>query len=96
LTRCDTSNEAVQATLDRAPYPQGKPAIEPEHGGCHAVRWRQIHTETRHQARQAYLQRDRRRPMKKKAKTPRKLLPFDAARYLTDEAAIAEYMAAVL
>ena len=32
----------------------------------------------------------------KKAKTPRKLLPFDAARYLTDEAAIAEYMTAVL
>ena len=26
----------------------------------------------------------------KKAKTPRKLLPFDAARYLTNEAAIAE------
>jgi len=32
----------------------------------------------------------------KKAKTSRKLLPFDAARYLTDEAAIAEYMTAVL
>jgi probable addiction module antidote protein len=32
----------------------------------------------------------------KKAKTARKLLPFDAARYLTDEAAIAEYMTAVL
>ena len=32
----------------------------------------------------------------KKAKMPRKLLPFDAARYLTDEAAIAEYMTAVL
>ena len=32
----------------------------------------------------------------KKAKTPRKLPPFDAARYLTDEAAIAEYMTAVL
>lgn len=32
----------------------------------------------------------------KKAKTPRKLLPFDTARYLTDEAAIAEYMTAVL
>jgi probable addiction module antidote protein len=32
----------------------------------------------------------------KKAKTHRKLLPFDAARYLTDEAAIAEYMTAVL
>ena len=32
----------------------------------------------------------------KKAKTPRKLLPFDAARYLTDEAAIAEYMTAAL
>jgi probable addiction module antidote protein len=32
----------------------------------------------------------------KKAKTPRKLFPFDAARYLTDEAAIAEYMTAVL
>ena len=31
----------------------------------------------------------------KKAKH-RKLLPFDAARYLTDEAAIAEYMTAVL
>jgi probable addiction module antidote protein len=27
---------------------------------------------------------------------PRKLLPFDAARYLTDDAAIAEYMTAVL
>jgi probable addiction module antidote protein len=32
----------------------------------------------------------------KTTKTPRKLLPFDAARYLTDEAAIAEYMTAVL
>jgi probable addiction module antidote protein len=32
----------------------------------------------------------------KKAKIHRKLLPFDAARYLTDEAAIAEYMTAVL
>jgi probable addiction module antidote protein len=31
---------------------------------------------------------------KPKAKT--KLLPFDAARYLTDDAAIAEYMTAVL
>jgi probable addiction module antidote protein len=31
---------------------------------------------------------------KTKAKTP--LLPFDAARYLTDDAAIAEYMTAVL
>jgi probable addiction module antidote protein len=32
----------------------------------------------------------------KKAKTSHKLFPFDAARYLTDEAAIAEYMTAVL
>lgn len=32
----------------------------------------------------------------KKTKPDRKLLPFDAARYLTDEAAIAEYMTAVL
>jgi DNA-binding phage protein len=31
---------------------------------------------------------------KTKAKT--KLLPFDAARYLTDDAAVAEYMTAVL
>jgi probable addiction module antidote protein len=31
-----------------------------------------------------------------KAKNPRKLLPFDAARYLTDDAAVAEYMNAVL
>ena len=31
-----------------------------------------------------------------KAKNPRKLLPFDAARYLTDDAAITEYMNAVL
>ena len=30
------------------------------------------------------------------SKTKAKLLPFDAARYLTDEAAIAEYMTAVL
>jgi probable addiction module antidote protein len=29
-------------------------------------------------------------------KAPRKLVPFDAARYLTDDAAIAEYMNAVL
>ena len=29
-------------------------------------------------------------------KKPTKLLPFDAARYLTDDAAIAEYMTAVL
>ena len=31
-----------------------------------------------------------------KTKTPTKLLPFDAARYLTDDAAIAEYMTAIL
>ena len=31
-----------------------------------------------------------------KPKTPRKLLTFDAARYLTDDAAVAEYMTAVL
>ncbi len=31
-----------------------------------------------------------------KAKTARKLVPFDAARYLTDDDAIAEYMSAVL
>ena len=30
------------------------------------------------------------------SKTKAKLLPFDAARYLTDEEAIAEYMTAVL
>jgi probable addiction module antidote protein len=30
-----------------------------------------------------------------KTKAPRKLVPFDAARYLTDDAAIAEYMSAV-
>ena len=32
----------------------------------------------------------------KKAKTRRRLLPFDAARYLTDDDAVAEYMNAVL
>ncbi len=32
----------------------------------------------------------------KKSATVRKLLPFDAARYLTDDAAVAEYMNAVL
>ncbi len=32
----------------------------------------------------------------KKPRSPRKLLPFDAARYLTDDAAVAEYMNAVL
>jgi len=32
----------------------------------------------------------------RKAKSTRKLLPFDASRYLTDDAAIAEYMTAVL
>jgi probable addiction module antidote protein len=32
----------------------------------------------------------------KKSRPHRKLLPFDAARYLTDEAAVAEYMNAVL
>ena len=32
----------------------------------------------------------------KKAKTRRKLLPFDPARYLTDDAAVAEYLNAVL
>jgi probable addiction module antidote protein len=32
----------------------------------------------------------------RKAKDKAKLLPFDAARYLTDEAAIAEYVTAVL
>ena len=31
-----------------------------------------------------------------KAKTSTELLPFDAARYLTDDAAVAEYMNAVL
>ncbi|MGH8674469.1 MAG: addiction module antidote protein [Burkholderiales bacterium] len=31
-----------------------------------------------------------------KSKTKAKLLPFDAARYLTDDAAVAEYMTAVL
>ena len=31
-----------------------------------------------------------------KAKAPTKLLPFDAARYLADDAAVAEYMNAVL
>jgi probable addiction module antidote protein len=31
-----------------------------------------------------------------KTNTPTKLLPFDAARYLTDDAAIAEYVTAVL
>ena len=31
-----------------------------------------------------------------KTKTTTKLLPFDAARYLTDDAAVAEYMTAVL
>ena len=31
-----------------------------------------------------------------KAKTARKLVPFDAARYLKDDEAIAEYMSAVL
>lgn len=31
-----------------------------------------------------------------KSKVPTKLLPFDAARYLTDDAAVAEYMTAVL
>lgn len=31
-----------------------------------------------------------------KTKTPPKLLPFDAARYLTDDEAVAEYMTAVL
>ena len=30
------------------------------------------------------------------SKTKNKLLPFDAARYLTDDAAVAEYMTAVL
>jgi probable addiction module antidote protein len=32
----------------------------------------------------------------KKAKARRKLLPFDAARYLTDDDAVAEYLNAVL
>jgi probable addiction module antidote protein len=31
-----------------------------------------------------------------KVKPKQKLVPFDAARYLTDDAAVAEYMAAVL
>ena len=31
-----------------------------------------------------------------KATTPRKLLAFDAARYLTDDVAVSEYMTAVL
>ena len=32
----------------------------------------------------------------RKAKTPVKLTPFDAARYLTDDASVAEYMTAIL
>lgn len=32
----------------------------------------------------------------KKAKTAASLVPFDAARYLTDDAAVAEYMTAML
>ena len=36
------------------------------------------------------------RKAKSKAKTRTKLLPFHAARYLTDDAAVAEYMTAVL
>ena len=32
----------------------------------------------------------------KKAKTAAKLVPFDAARYLTDESAVAEYLSAIL
>jgi len=31
-----------------------------------------------------------------KSKVPAKLVPFDAARYLTDDAAVAEYVTAVL
>ena len=31
-----------------------------------------------------------------RTKNPRKLLPFDAVRYLIDDAAVAEYMNAVL
>jgi probable addiction module antidote protein len=31
-----------------------------------------------------------------KTKAPKKLLPFDATRYLTDDAAIADYVSAVL
>jgi probable addiction module antidote protein len=34
--------------------------------------------------------------MKKRTRPRRKLLPFDAARYLTDDVAVAEYMNAVL
>ncbi len=33
---------------------------------------------------------------KAKTKSPRKLLPFDPARYLTDDAAVAEYVSAIL
>lgn len=32
----------------------------------------------------------------KKAKSAGKLVPFDAARYLTDESAVAEYLSAIL
>ncbi len=32
----------------------------------------------------------------RRTKSPTKLLPFDAARYLTDDAAVAEYMTAIL
>ncbi len=32
----------------------------------------------------------------KKAKSASKLVPFDAARYLTDESAVAEYLSAIL
>ena len=31
-----------------------------------------------------------------KTRNPEKLVPFDAARYLTDDAAVAEYMTAIL
>jgi probable addiction module antidote protein len=57
----------------------------------------QVIADPRHPAGAAHRRRAWRRAMKKKtAKPRRKLLAFDATRYLTDDAAVAEYMTAVL
>lgn len=63
----------------------------------HARRRGQVDAEARHRAGPAHRPRTGVGIMTRpKTKTSARLLPFDAARYLTDDAAIAEYMTAVL
>lgn len=63
--------------------------------GTEIPRRRQVHSESRHQASAANPPTTGAGTMSK-TKVSTKLLPFDPARYLTDDAAVAEYMTAIL